>query len=446
MQHEIEATGPAHVAVALAGLGRTEDLRFSPDGRRLAITCFHDGAVAVVDVAVHAAEGAVRVEHTAIVRLVADGLKAPHGVDWLDDQTVVVADRAGRVGLLEVPPSRPGEAVDLPVGLLPLDGDFAHVYGPGSVAVVRRAEGEAEVLVCQNWGNRITRNLLVRRGDRWAVAHSSSGLERLLDLPDGVASSHDGRWMAVSNHNRQVVVVYEGGTAPTDGAEDVDRPPVGVLRGTSYPHGLRFTRDGEHLLVADAGTPYVHVYRRGDDDWSIAAYPDAALAVVEQAEFDAGNSGPGEGGPKGIDLDPTERVVAVTCGEAPLRWFDLRAVQTVAPPRSPASLVPLELEGLERESALKASLAAAERKVMETETREHEAQALASRTAERADDLERRAAELSEWAHERIAAADREAEAARQQLAAIESSKLWRALAPLRRIAARARGRAQPPA
>jgi hypothetical protein len=418
VQHEIETTGPARVAEAIARLGRTEDLRFSPDGRRLAITCF---------------------QHTAIARLVVAGLKAPHGVDWLDDRTVVVADRAGWMGLVEVPPSRPGEAVDLEVDLLPFDGEFAAIYGPGSVTVVDRDERGAEVLVCNNWGNRITRNGL-RRGEPWEVASSDICLERLLDLPDGVATSPDGAWLAVSNHNRQVVVVYEGGAAPVVGAEDIDRLPVGVLRGTSYPHGLRFTRDGGQLIVADAGSSFVHVYRARRGSWSVTGYPDAAIRVVTDDEFAAGNSGPGEGGPKGVDLDPTERVLAVTCGEAPLRWFDLRAVRT-AVPHEPADLVPLEIEGLERESALKARLAEVELRLMETETREHEAQALASRTAERADDLERRANELSDWAHERIEAADAEAEAARRQLQAIESSPFWRLTSPVRKLHARLRGR-----
>jgi DNA-binding beta-propeller fold protein YncE len=449
VQHEIDATGPSCVADAIAALGRTEDVRFSPDGRRVAITCFHDGASAVVDLdievgtarvdaaGVDEAEAAVRVEHTAITRLVVDGLTAPHGVDWLDDRTVIVADRAGRMGLVEVPPSRSGVAADVHADLLPFEGEFAAIYGPGSVTVVERDEHGAEVLVCNNWGNRLTRNRL-RRGEPWVVTASEVCLERLLDLPDGVATSADGAWLAVSNHNRQVVVVYEGGAAPTGGPEDVDRLPVGVLRGTSYPHGLRFTRDGQELVVADAGSRDVHVYRRGEQGWSVAGYPSAALAVVTADEFAAGNSGPGEGGPKGVDLDPTERVLAVTCGEAPLRWFDLRAVRA-AGPHEPAALVPLEIEGLERETALKVKLAEVELRLMETETREHEAQALASRTAERADDLERRADELSEWAHERIAAADAEAAAARERLRAIERSNLWRALAPLRRAATRIR-------
>ena len=71
---------------------------------------------------------------------------------------------------------------------------------------------------------------------------------------------------------------------------------------------------------------------------------------------------------------------------------------------------------------------------METETREHEAQALASRMVDRATDVEQQAHELSEWAAREIEASQRSADEARRDLAAIEATKAWRVLAPLRRI------------
>ena len=97
-----------------------------------------------------------------------------------------------------------------------------------------------------------------------------------------------------------------------------------MLRGTSYPHGLRFTRSGDLLAVADAGSPFVHLHRRGVQGWSVADFPSAAIQVLSWEEFASGNARPDEGGPKGLDLDPMERVMAVTCEGAPLRWFDWR--------------------------------------------------------------------------------------------------------------------------
>ncbi len=430
--YEIEATGPSCVTEAISALGRTEDVRFSPDGRRVAIACFHSGAVAVVDIEVSGGQTSPSVAHTALTRLVAADLEEPHGVDWLDEGTLIVADRAGCIGLLDVPDSRPGEAVDLSVDLLEFDGVFADIYGPGSVTVLRREAAAAEVLVCNNWGNCVTRTRLTR-SDRWTVSDSRISLRRFLDIPDGVAASHDGSWVAVSNHNRQVVLVYEGEESNVSAAEAVDRVPVGVLRGSSYPHGLRFTRSGDLLAVADAGSPFVHVHRCGGQGWSVAGYPSAAIRVLSEEEFESGNGRPDEGGPKGLDLDPTERVLAVTCEAAPLRWFDWRAAKAAGPPWR-ADLVALEIGSLERETALKASLGQVELRLMETETREHEAQALASRMVDRASEVEQQAHDLSEWAAHEIEASQRSADEAQRNLAAIEATIAWRALTPLRNI------------
>ena len=309
------------------------------------------------------------------------------------------------------------------------------MYGPGSVRVVQRDEVGAEVLICNNWGNRVTRNQLAR-GDRWRVTESRTAVEHLLDLPDGVAVSDDRAWIAVSNHNRQIVLIYEGAAGPAGAAVEGDglRAPVGVLRGTSFPHGLRFDRAGDVLGIADAGSTFVHLHRRGEQGWSLAGFPFAAIPVLTEEEFASGNTRPDEGGPKGLDLDPSERVLAITCEAAPLRWIDWKAATAADLRSTREAQVPLEIAGLERESELKAALAQVELRLMETETREHEAQALASRMVERATEIEQRADELSEWAAGEIASAQRAAEEAHRELEAIHATKTWRGLARARRL------------
>ena len=69
--------------------------------------------------------------------------------------------------------------------------------------------------------------------------------------------SIDNEWIAISNHDAHVVLVYRWTPSLNEQSE-----PDAVLRGTIYPHGLQFTPDGRHLIVADAGRPYVNVYER----------------------------------------------------------------------------------------------------------------------------------------------------------------------------------------
>ena len=44
------ATAPSSVEAVLDRMGRTEDVRFSPDNRRLAIAAFHEHVIVLVDV------------------------------------------------------------------------------------------------------------------------------------------------------------------------------------------------------------------------------------------------------------------------------------------------------------------------------------------------------------------------------------------------------------
>lgn len=150
-------------------------------------------------------------------------------------------------------------------------------------------------------------------------------------------------------------------------------------------------------------------------------------------EFASGRTRPDEGGPKGVELDAAERLLAVTCEAAPLRWFDWRAAQA-SPAPSPAERVALELDGLRREADLKAAMAEVEHLRMAAEVREHEARALASRTTDRLAEVEARSKENSEWAAGEIDEARRSAAEAHERLRAVESSTIWRATAPLRRL------------
>jgi hypothetical protein len=129
-------------------------------------------------------------------------VRHPHGVDFVDDDTLVVACGEGGLAILPIPAGDvPPTAWEVrPSAVLPPEGN---ARSPGSVAVRASGDGSHELLVCVNWAHTLTRHRLQ------GAALSTGGVaaRRWLDVPDGVAISPDGRWAAVSNHFSHSVFV-----------------------------------------------------------------------------------------------------------------------------------------------------------------------------------------------------------------------------------------------
>jgi DNA-binding beta-propeller fold protein YncE len=307
---------------AIDGIGRTEDVHFSPDNQRLALVGHLDNRLLVLGVRL-AGDGATpRIHLHSPQEILSDAFAYPHGVFWINDETLIVANRQGDAPILRVPPASPvTDALSLePLVRLCTDGPDGMVHTPGSVSVAVLDGGWLEVLLCNNYAHHVSQHLLDARNGYEALAGSRL-LADGLDIPDGVAQSRDQRWIAVSNHNEHCVLVYEN--TATLGPSC---PPAAVLRGMNYPHGLRWTRDGQFLLVADAGLPFVHVFQCGGGGWQGECHPIQTLRVLDEQRFRRGQYNPQEGGPKGIDLSADDRVLVTTTQEQALAFFDLEPV------------------------------------------------------------------------------------------------------------------------
>lgn len=317
MRVRFSATDAVHRA--LERIGRTEDLHFAPGGRRFAIAGFHSNRILVIDVA-----PGPEPRLTDCLELESPALAEPHGLFWLDGRKLAVANRGGEVVVIAVPEAPPDRRITLePECRLALAELLA---SPGSLSMLPLGLDLVELVVCNNLVHHVTRHLLDRRDGYRAVANAilrDAGLE----VPDGVAHSPSGRWLAVSNHERGSVCLYRNGPAI-----EPDRPPAGILRDIAYPHGVRFSADERTILVADAGAPLVHLFRSERGDWAGNHAPAAKIRVLGDEAFARGHHNPREGGPKGIDLMPGTGLLAATCTEQPLAIFDLDALLDPAEP------------------------------------------------------------------------------------------------------------------
>ena len=321
MALEIEYTAPQSVTDAVGSLGRTEDVRFSPSNRRLAVASFHRNRIVVFDIDIASSSGVTQVALTGGVELSSPALQWPHGLDFIDDDTLIVTSRRSDVALFKLPAGErhvPSHEV-LPIARWPSDGTTL-LNAPGSVAVTRVEDDVCEVLICNNRGHTVTRHRLDCDAGR-AIRHSEILLQKYLRIPDGVSVSPDRRWIAVSNHTTHNVLLYEKSPALNADAE-----PDGILRGVHYPHGLRFSADGRHLFVADAGAPYLHIYAQHPDQWRGVRHPIATVRIMDDEVFGRGRHNPEEGGPKGLDIDARSNVLVVTSECQPLAFFDVPAL------------------------------------------------------------------------------------------------------------------------
>lgn len=273
----IAYTGSQDVLDVIGRLGRTEDIKFSPDYRRFAVAGFSASKVFLFDFSVaHGPE--TKLILTGAAEIFSESFDYPHGLDFIGDDSLIVANRNGSACILRLPEctNGAGHYEISPSGAI-AERDL--LDSPGSVSVNRLSRGRYEVLICDNFGHKITRHIVTTAGC-YSVQDSSVLLQKHIDIPDGICVSSDRRWIAVSNHNKHCVFVYLN-----DGSLNASTGPQGILKGVYYPHGLRFTADGSAILVADAGAPFVRIYARPGVDWRGVHYPSSSYRVLSDEMF-----------------------------------------------------------------------------------------------------------------------------------------------------------------
>ena len=315
----INVVASDEVLMRLQDLGRTEDIKFSPDCRRLAIAGFMESKLLILDIEVVPSSNGISVGLTDYIEITSPNLNRPHGLTFLDNETLIVANRRGEAPVFSIPSSGTGTKKFHINALLTIGCNDKHkVESPGSVSVWRLDQDRYEVLICNNYAHHVTRHILEKK-DQFRLINSEILLNNGLEVPDGVAVNKDNRWIAISNHDRNCIFLYENTRQLNSQSK-----PDGFLRGIIYPHGIRFTPDDKYVIVADAGSPYVNIYARNGDGWKGTHTPQATLRVIDEAAYWRGRINPQEGGPKGIDIDRDMNVLVTTCEENVLQFFDLQ--------------------------------------------------------------------------------------------------------------------------
>ncbi|WP_140426854.1 hypothetical protein [Acidovorax sp. Root267] len=365
--------GPAEVLNSIASMGRTEDVSWSPDGRRVALAAITLDKVLIVGVDCQFENGQKVLYLTDTVEVASTSLRRPHGLCWISNSIVAVASREGNVSLFDIPRAdRLTSVCDLQPRSVISKRETELLSTPGSLCARDLGAGLHELWVCNGFSHYVTHHLLNTAA---GFSHLDAQLlmQHGLEVPDGVALDASADWVAVSNHDRHLVALYRNDEFLAPGNE-----PAAELRGISYPHGLCFLSGGRILLVADAGAPHVAVFHRAASGWKNLAQPNAVIRVLDDDVFEQGHHNPREGGPKGIDVHEPWGLLVTTCAEQPLAFFDIdelmaqaeafapeEAMQTGSPDTSPADRTRVTVLRLARDVvAREAAVTAAVRKEM----------------------------------------------------------------------------------
>src|SRR5580704_971793 len=86
----------------IASLSRTADVKFSPDGRRLAVADFVNNSIAVFGVSFAKLGEKKKVILNDVTEISSGYLNRPHGLDFVDNDKLIVANREGIVCIFEL--------------------------------------------------------------------------------------------------------------------------------------------------------------------------------------------------------------------------------------------------------------------------------------------------------------------------------------------------------
>ena len=135
-------------------LQRTEDIKFSPSGNRLAVASYLSNTISIFDVSITGSKNSKQVDLINAAIISSSDLKHPHGLDFVDEEKILVTNREGLVHLFEVPINTSGQLELKPSGVMKSD----YISTPGSIVVCKKEKNLYEALICNSFVDRVTRH------------------------------------------------------------------------------------------------------------------------------------------------------------------------------------------------------------------------------------------------------------------------------------------------
>jgi hypothetical protein len=286
----------------------------------LAIADYFNNKVLLFSIRIENSATSPRVTILDYSVLSSESLREPHGIAFLGNDHIIVCNRAADVCVFRIamPGELPRERQYKPLASINGKGTlWPKVKTPGSVDCYEIADNCYRFLVCNNHWNFVTSHIIWLRNNT-KIRNEGILLQDRFKIPDGISFSGDHAWVAISNHVDGEVLIYRNTLELNK-----KTAPAAILRGIVCPHGVRFTPDGK-VLVADAASQYLHVYKSEDGNWNGVHEPTRSIRLIDDETFYSGRYASREGGVKGVDIDKSNRVLITTHRLDVLGFHDLR--------------------------------------------------------------------------------------------------------------------------
>ena len=287
----------------LKTIHRTEDVCVSPSKQYIAFTGFETHKILILSI-----NNKLNTFDKYLV-ISCKEFNRPHGVAWLDDNTLVVASRFSNTVVFSFSNE---EIVDIAKNVIDytvLKHQIVKDYKRFRCSCVRaciRSGNIYDIFVCSNTNGHVlqfTYDLTLR-----ATITSNVLFDDVLAIPDGIALNKQKSLIAVTDykHASTFIFNYSFNTYQSN--------LIATLKGAKFPHGVVFLND-DKILTTCGGTPYVYEYLNTKEIWGGEYTVTSKYRCVEEELFNKHHINEMEGGAKGIDV--YNNYIITTCESTP---------------------------------------------------------------------------------------------------------------------------------
>lgn len=267
-------------SVCVSELGRVEAVRVSPNLKNIAYASFDNNEIVVLSVEI---KKEIKINKINKIKCELNG---PHDLNWIDDSTIVVANRNG-----------PSIIVDILNKKIKAKLENKILNKTNSVAVLKKND-KIRLLFCNIFHYISYCDLDMN----YQIIEEGILLKEKMKVPDGIAISPSTKKIAITSALTNQILICN------------DNFDVKKILKSERPHSVDFI-DDKNLISTGGNDPFLNI-------WDLNKKTHHKYRGLSKKEFALRGSNT-EGGIKGIDYCPIKKLLFATCPNSPFLIFKL---------------------------------------------------------------------------------------------------------------------------